>query len=86
MDTALATKTMRRESWAATLRDQASSGLTIHEWCDQNQISTKPAYVQLFRISSDRTSKTQRVCKSGERSVGNGALAPLVRRSSGNMP
>ena len=41
MDTALATKTMRRESWAAMLRDQASSGLTIHEWCDQNQNSTK---------------------------------------------
>ena len=52
MDTALATKTMRRESWAAMLREQASSGLTIHEWCDQNQISTKAFYYRRKQVQA----------------------------------
>lgn len=41
MDTALTVRTMRRHSWALMIRKQADSGLSINEWCRQNDISPK---------------------------------------------
>ena len=44
MDTSLAVKNLRRQSWSLMLQNQAESGLTIREWCRQNGISLKCFY------------------------------------------
>lgn len=52
MDTSLAVRNMRRQSWALMLQDQASSGLTIRDWCKQNNISTKTFYYRRRQVQA----------------------------------
>ncbi|BAK48497.1 hypothetical protein CXIVA_25290 [Clostridium sp. SY8519] len=41
MDTSLTVKTMRRQSWALMVQEQANSGLSVRDWCAQNDRSSK---------------------------------------------
>lgn len=52
MDTALTVRTMRRQSWACMIQEQASSGLTVREWCSQNDISTKTFYYRRKQVQA----------------------------------
>lgn len=52
MDTALTVRTMRRHSWALMIRKQADSGLSINEWCRQNDISPKTFYYRRKQVQS----------------------------------
>jgi len=37
MDTSLTVRNMRRQSWALMLQEQSASGLSIKDWCEQEQ-------------------------------------------------
>ena len=52
MDTALTVRNMRRETWALMLRQQASSGLSVREWCRQNELSVKSFYYRRRQVQS----------------------------------
>ena len=52
MDTSLTVKNMRRQSWALMLREQSASGLSIKDWCEQNNLSTKAFYYRRRQVQS----------------------------------
>ena len=52
MDTALTVRNMRREAWALMLHEQASSGLSVREWCRQNELSVKSFYYRRKQVQS----------------------------------
>ena len=43
---------MRRQSWALMLREQSTSGLSIKDWCEQNNLSTKAFYYRRRQVQS----------------------------------
>lgn len=52
MDTSLTVRNMRRQSWALMLREQSASGLSIKDWCEQNNLSTKAFYYRRRQVQS----------------------------------
>ena len=52
MDTSLTVKNMRRQSWALMLREQSASGLSVKDWCEQNNLSTKSFYYRRRQVQS----------------------------------
>ena len=52
MDTSLTVRNMRRESWAHMLHEQAASGLSVREWCKQNQLSVKSFYYRRRQVQA----------------------------------
>ena len=50
METSLTVRNMRRQSWGLMLREQASSGLSVREWCKQNNISVKSFYYRRNKV------------------------------------
>ena len=50
MDTSLTVRNMPRQSWALMLQDQTSSGLSVRDWCKQNNISTKTFYYRRRQV------------------------------------
>ena len=52
MDTALAVKTIRRQSWQLMIKEQSESGLSIRDWCETNGISTKTFYYRRKQLQS----------------------------------
>lgn len=69
MDTSLTVRTMRRQSWASMIHEQAASGLTVREWCAQNDITTKTFYyrrkqVQAMLLDSVRESRFEELTSS----------------------
>ena len=52
MDTSLTVRTMRRQSWALMLKEQANSGLSVREWCAQNGITTKTYYYRRRQVQA----------------------------------
>ena len=51
MDTKLTIKDVRHHSWAVMLQNQAESGLSVRQWCEENHVSRKSFYYrrkQLF--------------------------------------
>lgn len=80
MDTSLTVRTMRRQSWAIMLQEQANSGLSVKEWCAQNGISTKTYYyrrrqVQAMFLDATRESRFEEVIPPASEAVSN--CAPL---------
>lgn len=43
-------QSVRDQSWAAMIREQKASGLTIRQWCADNNISENSYYYRLRRI------------------------------------
>ena len=41
METCLTIKNLQHHSWALMVQEQSNSGLSIRDWCSQNNISTK---------------------------------------------
>ena len=52
MDTSLTVKTMRRQSWALMVQEQANSGLSVRDWCAQNGIGTKAFYYRRRQVQA----------------------------------
>ena len=52
MDTSLTVRNMRRQSWALMLREQSASGLSVKDWCKQNNLSTKSFYYRRKQVQS----------------------------------
>ena len=52
MDTSLTVRNMRRQSWALMLREQSASGLSVKDWCEQNNLSTKSFYYRRKQVQS----------------------------------
>lgn len=52
MDTSLTVRTLRRQSWALMLREQSASGLSVKDWCAQNNLSTKSFYYRRRQVQS----------------------------------
>ena len=52
MDTALAVKNMRRQSWHLMIQEQSRSGLSVRDYCCQNNISTKTFYYRRKQVQS----------------------------------
>ena len=52
MDTSLTVRNMRRQSWALMLREQSASGLSVKDWCEQNNLSTKSFYYRRRQVQS----------------------------------
>ena len=44
METCLTVKNLQHHSWALMVQEQSNSGLSIRDWCSQNNISTKTFY------------------------------------------
>ena len=43
---------MRRQSWALMLQEQSASGLSVKDWCAQNNLSTKSFYYRRRQVQS----------------------------------
>lgn len=52
MDTSLTVKQLRRQSWTLMLREQAASGLSVRDWCQQNNISNKTFYYRRRQVQT----------------------------------
>ena len=52
MYTSLTVRNMRRQSWALMLREQSASGLSVKDWCEQNNLSTKSFYYRRRQVQS----------------------------------
>lgn len=52
MDTSLTVRNMRRQSWALMLQEQSASGLSVREWCKQNNLSVKAFYYRRRLVQS----------------------------------
>ncbi|MBQ7370810.1 MAG: hypothetical protein IJW67_02810 [Blautia sp.] len=59
MDTSLAVKNMRRQSWALMIQMQARSGLTVREWCAENGITPKTFYYRRREVRAMLLQATQ---------------------------
>lgn len=50
MDTKLATNTIRSQRWAAVIKDRIESGLSVTDYCEQNNLSKTQYYYWLRKI------------------------------------
>lgn len=50
---AIVKERVRRKEWAERIRQCSSSGLTIPEWCKQNNINPKTYYYHLRKIRKE---------------------------------
>ena len=53
METGLTVKNLQHHSWALMVQEQSSSGLSIRDWCSQNNISTKTFYYRRKLVRSE---------------------------------
>ena len=53
METCLTVKNLQHHSWALMVQEQSNSGLSIRDWCSQNNISTKTFYYRRKQIRSE---------------------------------
>ena len=53
METGLTVKNLQHHSWALMVQEQSRSGLSIRDWCSQNNISTKTFYYRRKQIRSE---------------------------------
>ena len=53
METCLTVKNLHHHSWALMIQEQSRSGLSIRDWCSQNNISTKTFYYRRKQIRSE---------------------------------
>ena len=56
MDTRLATTNIRIQQWTAIFKAKAESGLTVDEYCEQNDISRNAYYYWLRRARNATSS------------------------------
>ena len=52
MDTSLTVRNLRRQSWALMLQEQSASGLSVKDWCEQNNLSTKSFYYRRRQVQA----------------------------------
>lgn len=52
MDTKLATTNIRLHQWAAVFKKRAESGLTVNQYCEQNDLSRNSYYYWLRRVKT----------------------------------
>ena len=50
MNTDLKIRQAKLSRWAALFQEQASSGLTIKDWCIQNDVSIHAFYCELLTV------------------------------------
>lgn len=53
METGLTVKNLQHQSWVLMVQEQSRSGLSIRDWCSQNNISTKTFYYRRKQIRSE---------------------------------
>ena len=53
METCLTVKNLQHHFWALMVQEQSNSGLSIRDWCSQNNISTKTFYYRHKQIRSE---------------------------------
>ena len=53
METCLTVKNLHHHSWALMIQEQSRSGLSIRDWCSQNNISTKTFYYRRKQVRSE---------------------------------
>jgi hypothetical protein len=53
METGLTVKNLQHHSWAIMVQEQTRSGLSIRDWCSQNNISTKTFYYRRKQVRSE---------------------------------
>ena len=53
METCLTVKNLQHHSWAFMVQEQSNSGLSIRDWCSQNNISTKTFYYRRKLVRSE---------------------------------
>ena len=53
METCLTVKNLQHHSWALMVQEQSNSGLSIRDWCSQNNISTKTFYYRRKLVRSE---------------------------------
>ena len=53
METGLTVKNLQHHSWALMVQEQSRSGLSIRDWCSQNNISTKTFYYRRKLVRSE---------------------------------
>jgi len=58
MDTKLATTNIRLHQWAAVFKARAESGLTVNEYCEQNDLSRNAYYYWLRRVKTTALEST----------------------------
>ena len=53
METCLTVKNLHHHSWALMIQEQSRSGLSIRDWCSQNNIRTKTFYYRRKQVRSE---------------------------------
>ncbi len=53
MNTALVAKDFQYQAWAVMVREQAESGLSVSDWCEQNSINKKSFYYRRKRLREE---------------------------------
>ena len=53
MNTALIAKDFQYQAWTVMVREQAESGLSVRDWCTQNNINTKSFYYRRKRLREE---------------------------------
>ena len=53
METGLTVKNLQHHSWALMIQEQSRSGLSIREWCKQNDIAPKTFYYRRKQVRSE---------------------------------
>lgn len=53
METGLTVKNLQHHSWALMVQEQTRSGLSIREWCKQNDIAPKTFYYRRKQVRSE---------------------------------
>lgn len=53
MKTQLSVKDIQHSAWIDMVQQQVRSGLSVREWCDQNQITTKTFYYRRKHVREE---------------------------------
>ena len=61
MKTQLIVKDIQHRAWADMVQQQINSGLSIRDWCEQNQITTKTFYYRRKHVREELIAANQPV-------------------------